>query len=147
VTTYDRVEEIASVKSEKSDTRRPGLFRTVAMVSAIAGAVGSEILMMSVGRRSQPLLTVIFFVWILLPFVALAWANVASRNWPPLVQVTLYSATLLIALGCLAFYGGVILPPAGSPRAFVFVMAPLASWALMLIVVPIAAAISRKRQA
>jgi hypothetical protein len=147
VKTYDRGEEITSVKNEKSDTGRPGLFRIVAMVAAVAGSVGSEILMLTVGRRSQPLLTVIFFVWLLLPFVALAWANVVSKHWPSLVQVALYCATLLIALGCLAFYGGVILPPAGSPRAFVFVMAPLASWALMLIVVPIAAAISRKRQA
>jgi hypothetical protein len=82
-----------------------------------------------------------------LPFVALAWANVISKSWPALVRISLYCTTLLIVLGSLAFYGRIILPRAGSPRAFVFVMGPIASWALMLIVVPTAAAISRNRKA
>jgi hypothetical protein len=123
------------------------LFRTVALVAVVIGIVGSEILVVRAGGGSQRLLTVMFVVWILLPFVALAWANLISTRWPAVSRVALYGITIVIALGSLAFYGRVILPPAGSAHAFVFVMGPLASWALMLIVVPIAAAISRKRKA
>jgi hypothetical protein len=123
------------------------LFRTVALIAVVAGAVASEFFVIRTGGRSQPLLSVLFVIWILLPFVALVWANVVSKNWPAPVRISLYCTTLLIALGSLAFYGRVILPRAGSPRAFVFVMGPLASWVLMLIVVPTAAAISRKRKA
>jgi hypothetical protein len=121
-------------------------FRIVALIMVVAGTVASEFLVIRAGGRSQPLLSVLFIIWILLPFVALAWANVVSKSWPAPVRVILYLSTIGIALGSLAFYGGVILPRAGSPRAFVFVMGPLASWALMLIVVPISAAISRKRK-
>jgi len=121
--------------------------RSVALLGLVIGTLGSEFLVIRAGGLSQPLLSVLFFVWILLPFVALAWANVISKSWPALVRISLYCTTLLIVLGSLAFYGRIILPRAGSPRAFVFVMGPIASWALMLIVVPTAAAISRKRKA
>jgi len=121
--------------------------RSVALLGLVIGTLGSEFLVIRAGGLSQPLLSVLFFVWILLPFVALAWANVISKSWPALVRISLYCTTLLIVLGSLAFYGRIILPRAGSPRAFVFVMGPIASWALMLIVVPTAAAISRNRKA
>jgi hypothetical protein len=121
------------------------LFRTVALIAVVAGTVASEFLVIRAGGSSQPMLSVIFVIWILLPFVALAWASVVSKSWPAPVRISLYCTTLVIALGSLAFYGGVILPRAGSPRAFVFVMGPLASWLLMLIVVPIFAVISRHR--
>ena len=133
------------MKRDKSDSGAAGLFRILALIAVLVGTVISEILTMRAGGRSQPVLMASFFIWILLPFVALAWANVVSKNWPALVQVTLYCTTLLVTLGSLAFYGGMILPPAGSPHAFVFVMGPLASWALMVIVVPLAGWISRRR--
>ena len=133
------------MKREKPDGGMTDLFRTVSLIAVVAGVVASEFFVIRTGGRSQPRLTMLFFIWILLPFVALAWANIVSKSWPAPVRISLYCTTLLTALGSLAFYGGVILPRAGSPRAFVFVMGPLASWVLMLIVVPIAAAISRRR--
>lgn len=133
------------VKRERPEGGIPGLLRTIALIAVAAGTLGSEILVIRTGGRSQPLLTVIFVVWILLPFAALAWANVVSKGWPVLTRMALYFTTYIISLGAPAFYGGVILPSAGSPRAFVFVMGPLASWALMAIVVPIAGVISRRR--
>jgi len=128
---------------EKASSSGLDLLRIVALIVVVAGTVCSEILIIRAGGRSQPLLTVVFVVWILLPFVALAWANVVSKSWPNLTRVALYLTTFVVTVSCLAFYGGLILPPTGSPRAFVFVVGPLASWALMLIVVPIASAISR----
>jgi len=121
-----------------------GVLRTIALIAVVAGAVVSEILVIRTGGRSQPFLTVIFVVWIFLPFAALAWANVVSKGWPVLTRAALYFTSFVISLGALAFYGGMILPRAGSPRAFVFVMGPVASWALMLIVVPLAGVISRR---
>jgi hypothetical protein len=129
----------------KTDGGVPAFLRTLALVAAVAGFVGSEILVVRAGGGQQRLLTVIFIVWIGLPFVALAWANMISTRWPAVTRVALFGTTILIALGSVAFFGGVILPPAGSPRAYVFVMGPLAAWALMLIVVPISALIARKR--
>jgi len=107
--------------------------------------VMSEIMVIRDGGRPQLLLTVAFVLWILLPFVALGWANVVSKRWPAPARIILYITTLLIVLGSVSFYARLILQRAGSPHAFVFVMGPLASWALMLVVVPAAVAISRQR--
>jgi hypothetical protein len=123
------------------------LLRALALIVVVAGTVVSEFLVIRTAGRSQPPLTLIFVIWILLPFVALGWAVVVSKSWPAPVRISLYCTTFLTALGSVAFYGGLILPRAGSPRAFVFVIGPMASWVLMLIVVPISAAYSRKRKA
>lgn len=133
------------MNSDKPAGRMADLFRAVALISVAAGIVVSEVLVIREGGRPQLLLTVAFFIWILLPFVALAWANIASKSWPVFARICLYGTTLLIVLGSVAFYGRMILYRASSPHAFPFVMGPLASWTLMLIVVPAAVAISRKR--
>ena len=120
------------------------ILRAVALIAVVAGAGGSLGFMLRAGRHTPRLLLVFFVIWVLSPFVALAWANIVSRHWPVLTRVTLHCLTLVITLGSLAFYGGVILPPAGSARAFVFVAVPPASWLLIAIVVPIGALISRR---
>lgn len=122
-----------------------GLLRAVALVAVGAGAVGSIGLMLRADQRTPRFLLVLFFFWVLSPFVAMGWTNVVSKRWPILIRATLYGVTIVITLGSLAYYGGVVLPPPGSPRAFVFVAVPPASWLLMAIVVSIAALISRRR--
>ena len=126
-------------------TRFLGLLRAVALIAAAVGAVGSVGLMLRADERTPRFLLVFFVFWVLSPFVALAWANVVSKRWPALTRAALYVVTLVITLGALACYGKLILPPAGSPRAFVFVAVPPASWLLMAIVVSAAALISHRR--
>lgn len=121
-----------------------GLLRTVARIAVVAGAVGSVGLMLRAGRRTHRLLLVLFVIWVLSPFVALAWANFVSTRWSAATRATLCCVTLVITLGSLAIYGDLVMPPAGSPRAFVFVAVPPGSWLLMAIVVPGAALISRR---
>jgi len=122
-----------------------GVLRAVALIAVVAGAGGSVGLMLRAGRRTPALLLVLFVIWVLSPFVALAWANVVSMRWSVPTRATLYCVTLVLALGSLAVYGGLVLPPAGSPRAFVFVAVPPLSWLLLAIAVPLAAWISRRR--
>ena len=119
------------------------LLRAVALFAVVAGAVGSLGFMLRAGRRTPRFLLVLFVIWVLSPFAALAWANIVSRRWSILTQATLYCVTLVLTLGSLAIYGGLVLPPAGSPAAFVFVLVPPVSW-LLLATVPIAALISRR---
>ena len=121
------------------------LLRAVALIAVGAGSVGSLGLMFRADQRTPRFLLVIFVFWVLSPFVALAWANVVSKRWPVLTRAALYGVTIVITLGSLACYGKLILPPAGSPRAFMFVAVPPASWLLVAIAVSIAALISRKR--
>lgn len=116
----------------------------MALIAVVAGAVGSVSLMLRADQRTPRFLLVLFLIWVLSPFVALAWANVVSKRWTVLTRAALYCVTLVITLGSLAFYGELVLPPPGSPRAFVFVAVPPVSWLLMTIVVSMAALISRR---
>jgi hypothetical protein len=120
------------------------LLRTVARFAVVAGAVGSLGFMLRAGRRTPRLLLVLFVIWVLSPFAALAWASMVSKRWSILAQATLYCVTLVLTLGSLAIYGGLVVPPAASPAAFVFVLVPPVSWVLLATVVPIAAWISRR---
>jgi hypothetical protein len=118
------------------------LLHKTALIAVLIGTVGSVILTLRAGGSTPRLLLVLFVFWVLSPFVALAWANMVSKRWSVLTRATLYCVTLVITLGSLAIYGDVVLPPAGSPRAFMFVLGPLGSWLLMTIVVLIAALVS-----
>ena len=138
--------EITSMASQgRPDGGFLGVLRAVALITVVAGAGGSVGLMLRAGRRTPRLLLVLFVIWVLSPFVALAWANMVSKHWSVLTRATLYCVTLGLTLGSLAIYGYVVLPPVGSPRAFVFVVVPPVSWLLMAIVVRMAALISRRR--
>lgn len=119
--------------------------RSAAQVAAMAGALGSEALMLRAGQRSPGLLLFLFTIWVLSPFVALIRANLLSNRWSAPTQATLYGVAIAIAAGSLAVYGKlVVVAPPGSPNAFVWVIVPPASWLLML-AVPIVARVSGRR--
>jgi hypothetical protein len=98
-------------------------------------------LMLHAGRRkhSPRLLLALFAIWVLSPFVALIFANIASKGWSVITRATLYSVMLVLTLGSLAIYGDVALAPLTAKTVPVFVIVPPASWLLIAIVVPIAA--------
>jgi hypothetical protein len=119
--------------------------RAAALITVVAGAVGSVGLTIHAGRSTPRFLLVLFIIWVLSPFAALAWANLAAKDWLCLTQATLYCVTFVISLGSLAIYGGLIPPPAGSAPAFVFVAVPPGAWLLMVLAVPSTALILRRR--
>jgi hypothetical protein len=115
-----------------------GRLRAVTRIAVVVGAVGSVGLMLRAGRNTPRLLLVFFVIWVLSPFVALAWANAASPRWPALTRATLYWVTLVVTLGSLAFYSELIKRPTGTANAFVFVIVPPVSWLLLAIVLLLA---------
>ena len=139
--------EIAS----KASRGRPeggflGLLRAVALIALVVGATGSLGFMLRAGQHTPRLLLVLFTIWVLSPFVALLWANMVSKRWSVVTRATLYCVTLVVTLGSLVIYGElVVLKPPGSPNAFLFVAVPPASWAFMMIVIPMAALLSDRR--
>ena len=120
----------------------PALLRHAALIAALAGAVGSLGLMFSAGRRNPSyLLKFLFAVWVLSPFLALLWANVASKRWSVVMRATVFVLTLAIALGGLVVYGAHVFGYLRAKTGFVFLVVPAASWLLIAFVVPIAALI------
>jgi hypothetical protein len=121
----------------------PGLLRAVALLAAAVGAVGSLALMFRAIQHPPLFLLVLFIGWVISPFMGLAVAGIASKRFSVLSGATLACVTLFIALGSLASYGGVVPMPPGSRPAFVFLVVPLASWLLMIIVALVAVRRSR----
>jgi hypothetical protein len=135
-------EPVAGVNRATPDSRFLGFLRTVSLVATVAGATGSLGLMLRAGRNTPRLLLVAFVFWILAPFAALTWANLVSRRWAVPTRAALYCVTPAIALGSLALYGGLVVPPAGTSHAFAFVIGPAVS--LLAAVVPVTAIVSRR---
>ncbi len=130
---------------ERSDGGSLALLRAVVMIAVVAGAAGSVGLMLWVGHRNPSrLLLALFVIWDVAPFIALAWANTASKRWSVLTQATLYSVTLLISVASLAIYGNVAFGPPRPTPAFMFLVVPPASWVMLTIAVSIAASMSRR---
>jgi hypothetical protein len=110
--------------------------RQAALLAVLVGAVGSVGFVLRAGRTTPRLVLVLMVIWVLAPFAALAWANIKKR---------LFWLTFVITVGALVSYASVIMPPAGSPRGFMFVMVPALSWLLIVIAAAIAAFMSRTR--
>ena len=123
----------------------PGPMRAASLVAVAAAGAGSVGLTLRAGQTAPPLLLALFVLWVLSPFVGLAWANMVSHRWSVITRATVWCVSLVIALISLAVYGGVVLPPAGSPHAFVYVIVPPGSWLLLAIAVAAAALVSRRR--
>jgi hypothetical protein len=119
--------------------------RATARIAAVLGALGAVVLTLRAGGRSQPVLSVLFVLWVLAPFAALSWATTAAPRWTVPTQVALYGVTILLTLFALAVYGGLVHPPAGTAHAFVFLAVPVASWVVAAIVVALAGLSSRRR--
>jgi dienelactone hydrolase len=142
----DSSETATKAGVRRSDRGRLELLRVVALVAIVAGALGSVALMLYAGRRnSSQLLRVLFTLWVVSPFVILAWANVVSKRWSVLTRATLHVVTLAVALGSLAVYAAHVMSPPNTQAAFLFVVVPPASWLFIALVVLTAALMSRRR--
>ena len=112
-----------------------GVIRRAAVIAVAIGAAGSLGFMFYVGHRQRSIMLIVFFtVWVLSPFAALSWADVLAKSWSLAARATLHAAALVIALGSLAMYGIVALGPPRPQPAFWFLIVPLASWLLMIVV-------------
>jgi len=135
---------ILKPQGNNSDGRFLGLLHVVALAAVVLGAVGSVALMLWVGHRNPSrLLLTLFVIWDLSPFVALLLADMVSKRWQVLTRATLHIVMLILALSSLVLYADAVLRPRPQP-AFRFIIVPLGSWLLIVIVVPLAALISRR---
>jgi len=97
----------------------PRVLRTAALVAVLVGAAGSLALMLYAGRRNQSrILVILFALWVLAPFAALAWANFRGR---------LHALTPGVAAVSLAFYGAVASGVLRAKIGFIFLVVPAIS--------------------
>jgi hypothetical protein len=112
------------------DSPRGGPLHAAAWSAAVVGALGSVGLMYNAGSRAPWLLLAMFLVWVVSPFVALAWALHAAPRWPAAARSAVHWTTLLVAAASLALYARLI-PAPRSPNAFVFIVGPIVAWVVI----------------
>ena len=130
-------------KETMTESRRLKVLRTVAFIAVVLGAVGSLGLMLHVGHYRFNVLMLLFAVWDLSPFAGLILAGIVSKHWPVISQAALYAVMLIVAGESVVIYGRVVLKSPAQP-AFAFLIVPLASWVLLIVVVLITHVVSRK---
>jgi hypothetical protein len=121
------------------------LLSIISRVATIVSAIGSVALLLYMGRRNKSIvLMVLFSIWVLAPFVEglLLNALIAKRG-SAFAQTALHVAMLILAVASLALYADTILRPPVSQPVFRFVLFPVVSSFLIIIVVVIAEVVSR----
>ena len=107
--------------------------RIIALIILVVGAAGSLVFMFNAGRnQSSVLLIVLFTAWVLSPFMALFTSDIFFKRWSIFTRKALYLLMIFITLGSLISYSGVLDTPK-TKTAFKFLIVPLISWLLILI--------------
>jgi hypothetical protein len=116
-----------------------------ALCSVVLGALGSLAFMYLVGRHNNSIVLIaLFSFWVSSPFVANVWVWFTIIRTSGLARATYFSAMLAISLGSLVIYGYVALGAPMAKPAFPFLIIPLASWVVVVLVT--ASLLSRKRK-
>ena len=125
---------ISNSDSQRTGSGEPGTLRIGSRIAVVAAAIASVAGMVHIGRHAPLVLAVLFAGWVLSPFLAFLLAGIKSRGWSRAAQATLYIVTLIVSLASLAIYAGVAVTPPRPRPASTFLLVPLASWMLMLVV-------------
>lgn len=121
------------------------IFRIVAVAAVAAGAlITFYLIFQGSGNNKSLLLLFLFVVWDLSPFAALLVASSVSKHWPVMARVALYVLMVLIAAGSTGYYWSIAWL-SGPSRTGPFLLVPLISWLLMVIVIPATAAFARRK--
>jgi hypothetical protein len=113
------------------------VLRIIALIALLAGAIGSVVLMFNAGRDQKSIILIVLFTgWVISPFIGLFIADMISKHWLTKTRLAIYLLTIFITLTSLIFYSGILNVP-GTKPAFKFLIVPLVSWVLILVIVPI----------
>jgi hypothetical protein len=111
------------------------IWRTTALVMILIGSVGSIGFTLRAGGNNRSILLVaLFVIWVFSPFIALLVANIASKRWTDYARVVFFVLVIILTFGALASYSGILALPGAKP-AFRFLVTPLISWILIIIVI------------
>lgn len=122
--------------------------RTVAMIAALIGAIGSVALTIRAAVNTPRFLLVLMSIWVAGPFLILLFVNATSQRRSTATRTVLYGATVLLAVVCLIiYYLTDQLRPAKAPPGFFFVLVPPASLLLAAVALAITAFVGRRAPA
>ena len=117
--------------------------RIIALIILLSGAVASLIFMFNAGRNQRSILLIVLFTaWVLSPYMTLFIADMIFKRWLTLTRKALYFLSIFVTFGSVISYSGALDSP-NTKTAFKFLVVPLISWLLILILLIVA---SRSRK-
>ena len=138
---YGSFEQTVHGVTPKTD--RFGVFRSVALLAALAGGVVSVSFMLHVAHRNESFfLLTLFAIWDFSPFVGLMLACMLSKSWSVAMRAILQVVVLVITLGSVGIYGDVAFGARMAKVAYVFLIVPLTSRLIAAILVTMSVLIS-----
>ena len=124
--------------------RSTGIWRSIVLVMILIGSVGSIGFTLHAGGNNRSILLVaLFVIWVFSPFMALLVVNIASKRWSNSARVAFLVLVIILTFGALAGYSGILTLP-GTKPAFIFLIIPLISWLLIIIVIFLSRRLSRR---
>jgi len=106
----------------------------VALLSILIGAIDSLVLTLHAGNRNKSIfLPALFVLWVLSPYVALMAATLKLNRHSITSRIVLYVTTIIISLCSLLGYSGILNLP-NAKHAAIFLITPLVSWIIIIIV-------------
>ena len=112
--------------------------KKIAFVIWLGGTIGSIVFVLNAGRYSPIFLLIVFIGWVLSPYVALFLVNFVSKLRLLVHFITFFWMTLFISLGSLISYYAA-LGKHGTRSTAVYLIVPLISWVVILVVIAISA--------
>jgi hypothetical protein len=113
----------------------------------LGGAIGSVALMLYASRaNTHTVVSLLFVVWVLAPFVALSFAEAKAHHWTPAVRTTLHWLALGIVVVTLALFMRRIYNVPRHQPAAVFVLVPPAAILVMVLTLGVAKMMSRREE-
>ncbi len=121
--------------------------RGVAGVVLVAGAIGSVAMTFVSGRKSdERALVMLMAAWVLAPLAGLLVAHRMSRRWSAATRRTLHILSVTIVACSLAAYANAAFGSRSARPAPVLVAVPMATWAVVLLVLVPVAVLTRRRE-
>jgi hypothetical protein len=116
------------------DGQSLGVLPTIARLALLAGAATCVVLMLRTPQHVSRIivLAVLFTGWTLLPFAALALADLRSASWSMKARVFLYQLMLIVSVASVAAYAFIATHLPAAQPAFPFLVLPVASWLVMV---------------
>jgi hypothetical protein len=110
------------------------LIRSFSLGILFAGALASLAFTLQAGQNNKSVLLIFLFsIWTISPFCFLIAASLITRLWPERYKLTLYISVIIITILSLLAYSRIFSLP-GSKPAFVFLITPLLSWIISLMI-------------
>lgn len=128
---------------KKNQTSNSNILAPIAIIVLVAASIGSiYFLFKTAQNQSSVVLLGLFIFWVMSPYAGLLVANKISKSRATSKRASIYWLTIFLAACSLIAYSGMFMP-AGTKPAFIFLVIPLISWFIILIVFIVARKISK----